>query len=180
MSDFAPYVVSLDEPAGSRSNRQREEGEIMQDDIREFGMVLGRNALARDWAGVHGLLAPWLQRSMDVEAVCRFFEDEYRLMLKENGIADMHYPEYPDPELGGNDHTNATALRAPMSFKPGYLRPVAPGVADSNFRYWLMMRLQCSDEQMAELDFDHFAEVWMAVVETGDGLRVGYWSQGAY
>jgi len=29
------------------------------------------------------------------------------------------------------------------------------------------------------LDFDHFAEVWMAVVETGDGLRVGYWSQGA-
>ena len=152
----------------------------MQDNIREFGVDLGRKALARDWAGVHGLLAPWLQRSMDVEAVCRFFEDEYRLMLKENGIADMHYPEYPDPELGGNDHTNPTALRAPMSFKPGYLRPVAPEVADSNFRYWLMMRLQCSDEQMAELDFDHFAKVWMAVVETGDGLRVGYWSQGAY
>ena len=29
-------------------------------------------------------------------------------------------------------------------------------------------------------DSDFFAEVWMAVVETDEGLRVGYWSQGAY
>jgi hypothetical protein len=43
-----------------------------------------------------------------------------------------------------------------------------------------MIRLQCSDEQMTQMDIDQFAEVWMAVVETGDGLRVGYWSQGAY
>lgn len=152
----------------------------MQDDIREFGMNLGHRTLARDWAGVHALLAPWLQRSMDIDAVGRFFEDEYRLILKDSGIETMHCPEYPDPELGGNAHTNATSLREPMSFKPGYIRPVAPEVTDANFRYWLMMRLQCSDEQMADLDFDHFAEVWMAVVETGDGLRVGYWSQGAY
>ena len=152
----------------------------MQDNIREFGLDLGHKALARDWAGVHGLLAPWLQHSMDVEAVRRFFEDEYRLILKDNGVEEMHYPEYPDPEIDGNEHTNATALREPMSFKPGYIRPVAPEVTDMNFRYWLMMRLQCSDQQMAELDFDHFAEVWMAVVEAGDGLRVGYWSQGAY
>jgi hypothetical protein len=152
----------------------------VQDDIREFGMDLGHKALERDWAGVHGLLAPWLRRSIDVDAVRRFFEDEYRVILKDNGIEEMHYPEYPDPELGGNDHTNATALRAPMSFKPGYIRPVAPQVTDTNFRYWLMLRLQCSDEQRQRLDFDHFAEVWMAVVETGDGLRVGYWSQGAY
>jgi len=152
----------------------------MQDNVREFGMDLGHKALGRDWTGVHGLLAPWLRRSIDVDGVRRFFEDEYRVILKYNGIEEMHYPEYPDPELGGNDHTNATALRAPMSFKPGYIRPVAPEVTDTNFRYWLMMRLQCSDEQMQRLDFDHLAEVWMAVVETGDGLRVGYWSQGAY
>jgi hypothetical protein len=152
----------------------------MKDSVREFGLDLGHKALARDWAGVHALLAPWLQRSTDIDAVRRFFEEEYRLMLEENGIQEMHYPEYSDPEVGGNDHTNATALREPMSFKPGYIRPVAPEVTDTNFRYWLMMRLQCSDEQMAQLDFDHLCEVWMAVVEIGDGLRVGYWSQGAY
>ena len=152
----------------------------MHDSIRAFGLDLGHKALARDWAGVHGLLAPWLQRTVDTDAVRRFFEDEYRLTLQGSGIQDMHYPEYPDPELGGNDFTNATRLREPMSFKPGYTRPVAPEVTDTNFRYWMMLRLQCSDEQMTQLDFDHFAEVWLAVVETDGGLRVGYWSQGAY
>jgi hypothetical protein len=143
-------------------------------------MNLGHRALARDWAGVHGLLAPWLERSMDVDAVRRFFEDEYRLMLKHNGIEEMHYPEYPDPELDGSDHTNATSLRRPMSFKPGYIRRLRRKSPIAIFVIWLVMRLQCSDEQMEQLDFDHFAEVWMAVVETSDGLRVGYWSQAAY
>ena len=82
----------------------------MQDDIRAFRMDLGRNAHARDWAGVRELLAPCLRRSMDADAVRRFFEDEYRLILGDNGIEEMHYREYPDPEVGGNDHTNATAL----------------------------------------------------------------------
>ena len=31
-----------------------------------------------------------------------------------------------------------------------------------------------------ELGFDSFCEVWVAVVDTAEGLRVGYWSQGAY
>lgn len=42
---------------------------------------------------------------------------------------------------------------------------------------WATVR---SEEQVEELDFDIFCEVWAAVVETTEGLRVGYWSQGAY
>ena len=41
----------------------------MDDDVREFGEELGRKALARDWAGVHQMLAPWMQRSLSVEGV---------------------------------------------------------------------------------------------------------------
>jgi hypothetical protein len=33
---------------------------------------------------------------------------------------------------------------------------------------------------MQELDFDFFAEVWTAIAATDEGLRVGYWSQGAH
>lgn len=152
----------------------------MQDDIREFGNSLGHKALARDWQGVHALLAPWLRGSIDAEAVRRFFEDEYRATLSANGIENLVYPEYPEPQLGGNQFTNATRLREPMSFKPGYLRPLAAEVTDDNFRYWLSMQLQCSDQQMEDFNFDFFAEVWIAVVQTNEGLRVGYWSQGAY
>jgi len=152
----------------------------MNDDIREFALDLGRRAIARDWSGVHSLLAPWLQQTTDPAAVQRFFEDEYRLTLKDNGVEAMHYPEYPEPQVDGNSFTNATTLREPMSFKPGYVRPLAEEVTDENFRYWLSLQLLCSDEQMQQFDFDRFAEIWIAVVATAAGLRVGYWNHDPY
>ena len=60
------------------------------------------------------------------------------------------------------------------------MRDVPVEVTDDNVRYWMKLQLQGSDEQMAKLGFDSFCEVWISVVETAEGLRVGYWSQGAY
>jgi hypothetical protein len=153
---------------------------IVEENVRIFGEELGRRVLARDWQGVHQMLAPWMQQSLTPDGVRAFFEDEYRSLLEENGIEGMQYPEYPEPEVGGNNFMNATALREPISFQGNRVRALAPEVNDENIRYWLKLQLQCSDEQMEKLGFDYFAETWMAVVETADGLRVGYWSQGAY
>ena len=49
----------------------------MKNDIRKFGTGLGERVVARDWAGVHALLAPWLQSSLSVD-VRAFYEDAYR------------------------------------------------------------------------------------------------------
>jgi hypothetical protein len=152
----------------------------MDDDIRAFGESLGRKVLARDWAGAHELLAPWLRAATDHEGVRSFFEDEYRSALQANGIEGLRYPEYPEPSIGGNNFLNATKLREPISFEGDKVRPVPPQVTDQNMRYWMKLELQCSDDQMAELNFDTFCEVWIAVVETDEGLRAGYWSHGAY
>ncbi len=152
----------------------------MDQDIRAFGMELGRHALARNWPAVHAMLAPWMRARSSPDDIRRFFEDEYRVTLEENGITGMFYPEHPEPELGGNGFTRASDLRAPISFAKGRVRPLAPEVTDDNVRYWMKMQLQCSDEQMEQLSFDFFCEVWMALVDTPEGLRIGYWSQGAY
>ena len=42
----------------------------MDDDIRVFGEQLGRLVLAKDWAGVHAQLAPWLQRASTSDRRC--------------------------------------------------------------------------------------------------------------
>ena len=152
----------------------------MDDDVREFGLTLGRSALAQSWVDVHGMLAPWLRTAQSVDDVRKFFEDEYVATLRDNGIEKLTHPAYLEPELGGNTFTKATQLREPISFAGGKVRPVAPEVTDANMRYWMCMKLQCSDEQMEALAFDTFCEVWIAVVDTQEGLRVGYWSQGAY
>jgi hypothetical protein len=143
-------------------------------------MELGGHALQRDWPAVHAMLAPWLQATWSVDHVQQFFEDEYRAAVEATGAEGIQYPEYPDPEVGGNEFMKATQLREPISFAGGKVRTVAPEVTDDNVRYWLKLQLQCSDEQMERLGFDFFCEVWMAVVEIPEGLRVGYWSQGAY
>lgn len=152
----------------------------MDDDVREFGLKFGRSVLGQSWAEVHGMLAPWLRSAQSEDDVRRFFEDEYLATLRDNQIEELKYPEYPEPDLDGNAFTKATQLREPMSFAGGKVRPVAPEVTGTNMRYWMSMKLQCSDEQMAVLGFDHFCQVWIAVVDTPEGLRVGYWSQGAY
>ena len=152
----------------------------MDDDIREFGTELGRRALTRDWLGVQAMLAPWLFSACSADDVKKFFEDEYRATLEANEVAGIHYPEYPEVALDGNAFTKATQLREPISFAGGKVRSIAQEVTDENVRYWLKLTLQCSDEQMETLGFDHFCEVWIAVVQTPEGLRVGYWSQGAY
>ena len=95
-------------------------------------------------------------------------------------MGDLQYPAYPDPEVGGNNFMNATKLREPISWEGGKVRPLAPEVTDANVRYWMSLKLLCSDEQMNALGFDTFSETWMAVVGLPEGLRVGYWSQGAY
>jgi hypothetical protein len=152
----------------------------MDEDIQAFGTTLGRHALNRNWSGVHQMLAPWLQSRFSAEDIRTFFEDAYREILRGNGIQELHYPEYPEPELGGNAFTNATELRKPISFRQGKIRPIPPELTDENFRYWLSVQLQCSDEQMAQLGCDFLADIWMAVVTTPDGLRVGYWNQDPY
>ena len=152
----------------------------MDDDIRAFGESLGRKALERDWAAVHQLLAPWLRAGTSPDGVRAFFEDEYLTTLKANGIEELQYPQYPEPSVDGNNFLNATKLREPISFLSGRVRAVPAEVTDQNMRFWMKLQLQCSDDQMAKLNFDAFCEVWIAVVSTTEGLRVGYWSQGAY
>jgi hypothetical protein len=152
----------------------------MDDEIRVFGESLGKRALARDWKGVRELLAPWLQASLTDDSVRAFFEDEYLSTLRANGVEELQYPQFPEPTLGGNTHMNATALREPISWAGNKIRPIPHEVTDDNICYWMKLQLHCSDDQSAELDFDTFAEIWMAVVRTDVGLRAGYWSHGAY
>jgi hypothetical protein len=153
---------------------------FMDHEVRSFGMELGNRALTRDWSGVRELLAPWMRAQYSPDDVRAFFEDGYRAILAGVEIDDLRYPEYPEPELGGNGFTKATQLREPISWEGGRVRDVAPEVTDENVRWWLSVQLQCSDEQMDELGLDYLSEVWAAVVDSEEGLRVGYWSQGPY
>lgn len=145
----------------------------MDDAIRETATAFGKAALDRDWAAAHSLLAPWLRTSLSVDDVRDFFENGCRATLLANDIEEEHFPEHPEPEVGGNGHTKPGDLREPKPWTAHW--PAVPDeLTDTNMRYWAKIQLQCSDEQMDTLGFDYFIEVWAAMVETDEGIRVGY------
>jgi hypothetical protein len=144
----------------------------VNDDIRQLGTGLGQRMIARDWAGVHALLAPWLQATLSPDDVRAFFQDQYRDVLEDNGVEGTHHPE--KIHIGGNAEMTAKELHSPVSSWSEHVRPVPLEVTDENLRYWMRLVLECSDEQADELEFDDLADVWLAVVETGEGLRVGF------
>jgi hypothetical protein len=144
--------------------------------VRAFGEALATTAIARDWTGVHGLLAPWLHGRFEPGAVRAFFEDDYRATLKECGVAEMLYPM--EPYVSGNSSTLAE-LREVPSFLPGP-RPIPAEVTEANFRQWMKVQLLCSGEQADQLDVDYLTEIWLVVVELDGELRVGYWSHDPY
>lgn len=138
----------------------------MDQDTRDFGHALGKCALARDWKGVHACLAPWMAEVLAIEDVQRFFEAQYKGIAGD--ASGLVYPEATTVELGGNGFTDASELRES--------HPVDERVSDQNLRYWLRIVLPTSDAQREMLGLDFLAEVWIAVVSTDAGLRVGYWS----
>ncbi len=148
----------------------------MQDTVREFGELLASSAIARDWSGVHGMLAPWLQERLGVESVKAFFEDDYRQMLQNNDVEGEHFPGVA--QIDGNS-SGLDYLRKTPSFKSSP-RPIPSDVTEGNFRQWMNIQLQCTEEQAEQLNFDFFTDIWLIVVEIEGSLRVGYGSHDAY
>ena len=95
----------------------------MNDDIRQFGTGLGERVIARDWAGVHALLAPRLQTSLTEDDVRAFYEDAYREVLEENGVEGLHHPE--KFHIGGNSEMTAKELHSPVGSWSDHVRPVS-------------------------------------------------------
>lgn len=143
----------------------------MEDSVQQFGTTLAKKVLGRDWEGVRSLLAPWLGLSTD--EVREFFESAYREKLKANDVQGSHYPEEV-PYVSGSS-SDLAFLREKKDWMQSS-RPIAAEVTPENFRQWMNFQLQCSEEQIEELGFGCFTELWLLVCETPDGLRVGYWS----
>lgn len=143
---------------------------------RIFAEGLGEAIIARDWVGVHARLAPWLADASDPSMVQAFFEGQYKRVLADFGIDELHYPEVYN--LGWN-RSNLAGLREKKSRMPRPA-PIPKEVTEANFRQWMKMELCCSELQVEKLQFDVFAVPWFMVVETESGLRVGYWTHDPY
>ncbi len=148
--------------------------------IKEFVVAVGKRALECQWDKVHACLARWLQDQLQPCDVHEFFSSAYSATLAENGIAGEHFPEGCEPEIGGSAFVTADNLRQPITWLGNRTRDISEEVTDENMVFWARLTLLGSPAQSEQLQLHTFAEIWMAVVNTDDGLRIGYWSPNAY
>jgi hypothetical protein len=148
----------------------------LEDRVIKFGFRLAYLAISREWGLVHEKLAPWLQARLNEEGVRNFFEDDYYQILSNAGIEMMHYPTVPYVSVHS---TSLETLREMSSWK-NLSRQIPSEITEENFRQWMLIQLQCSEEQIDEINLEYLTEFWLIVVEVNGEFKVGYWSHDVY
>jgi hypothetical protein len=134
---------------------------------RDFAGRFARAIIAKDYAAAHRMLAPWLQRSLTPARLAEVIEAEVKEIADINEIgADVHPKTY---QIDSNICT-LEDLKGFRSYAED--RIIAPEVTDENFRKWMVIQFQPSEDE--ELDVDAYLDWWMILVEQDGEYSIGY------
>ena len=131
----------------------------MDAECRTLADTIGRLVVERDMAGVHGLLAPWLQVSSGVSDIDRMITEAWE------GLAP---PRSWTIDQGAID---LGALRRPDGFGPP-TAALPEDITPANYRGWFCVQFQ--PDPVNPEGFNVCFDLWLAAVEHDGAYRVGY------
>jgi hypothetical protein len=120
--------------------------------------AFAERVVARDFAGAHALLAPWVQAEHSPAALERMFDD---------AGADLPPPREWSLDSGVMEVDD---LRVADEYGPPS-QPISDQVTAANYRGW-----HCIEFKPGENDDDYDAcfDLWLAAVELDAGYRIGF------
>lgn len=134
---------------------------------RDFAEQFAEAIIAKDYAAAHRMLAPWLGRSITPARLAEMIEAEVKETADVNELdGDLHPRSY---EIDSNICT-LEDLKSPRSYAED--RSIPPEVTDNNFRQWMVIQFQPSEEE--ELDIDAYVDWWMILVEEDGEYKIGH------
>ena len=140
----------------------------MEPSYRAFGEKFSAAIIAKDYASAHALLAPWLREKLTPEKLREEIEHHVREMCQEWNVAGEIHPAECD--LDGNSSIDVQGLREPDW--DNSVPDVPAEITDANYRYWMCQQFKPAE---GSVEFDAFFDLWVALVEHEDALRVGYY-----
>ena len=140
----------------------------MKEEYRDFAARFARAVIDGNFTAAHALFAPWLQREIPPATLRGAIEAKLRELNEEWDVGELIYPA--DFSVSGNSST-LHALKEERGWRTP--RPIAGEVTDENFRQWMFIQL-LPDEDDERIEFDAWFDFWFILVETEDGLRIGY------
>jgi hypothetical protein len=114
--------------------------------------------VARDFAGAHAWLAPWVQAEMSPEALAEALD---------GACADLPPPREWSLDSG---FMAVDELRTANEYGPPS-QPVSAEVTAANYRGWHCIEFRPGDN---DDDIDACFDLWLAAVELPEGYRLGF------
>lgn len=139
----------------------------MLEEYRNFAEQFAQAIVAKDFAIAQQMLAPWLQPFITPEALEQIIQTEVAETLAINEIKGDYFPR--SYEIDGNSCT-LDDLKELSSYREP--RNIAPQITPENFRQWLVIQFQTSEEE--GLEIDAYVDMWMIIVALDGSYKVGY------
>ncbi len=130
----------------------------MDDEIRAWLTEFGRAVVEKEFDRAQACLAPWLAERVSIKEDIASTVEETR---EEREIIGEPHPAACD--VGYND-LGLDELREDDT-------NIDTHVNEENFRQWCSVVFLASEEEA----FDAYCDMWMIVVDTEGGLRIGYY-----
>lgn len=136
---------------------------------KDFAQAFAVNIIELDFVAAHRMLAPWLMNSITPEQLRRLIHKEVQEVAEANEIEGEYHPG--SYEIDSNICTLQDLKETP-SYRDA--RQIAEQVNEENYRQWMVIQFQPTQQEQEELDIDAWLDWWMIVVEVEGELRMGY------
>ena len=130
----------------------------MEEAFSNLGAGFAKQIIAGDFAVARSFLAPWLQAVMTA--------DDLKAMMAE-ARADLPAPAQFDLD---SNSCQLEDLEVDEYSPP--TKPLPGEITNDNFRKWMCIQFQPDPE--AETGYDACFDLWMALVDVGGSLKIGY------
>lgn len=127
--------------------------------FREIGDRFAQSIIGRDVESARACLAPWLS--------ARFSKTELDTILQ------PRYEEMPRPAEFTMDGNSCTLGDLEPTDYGTPSQPLPAEITNENFRKWMVIEFH--PDPKAETGFDACFDLWMAVVDVGGKMMVGYY-----
>lgn len=142
---------------------------MLEKPYRQFAETFAAKIIDSDFVAAHEMLAPWLMRSVTPEQLRRLIQKEVQEVAEANELeGDLHPSSY---EIDSNICTLRDLKAAPSYKEP---RHIAEEINEENFRQWMVIQFQPSEQEQDELGIDAWLDWWMMLVDVQGELRIGF------
>jgi len=140
----------------------------MKEEYKEFAERFARAVVDEDFGAAHKFFAPWLQTGISAADFRARVENWLGEMNEIWEIDELIFPD--EFEIDGNSSVLSDLKEERDWHAP---RQISGEVTDENFRQWMVIKFM-PDEQDERVELDGWFDFWFILVETGGGLRIGY------